>query len=125
MLNAQRRENEPDSKRVKFDEKLSTCSDSDQSGDDSTGLSSPPTQKDTTPTLPVWLERERHRPYFPLFLGSQTVSEKTVPINQFQLQAALDLRVKMLQTPFSPMANPLAQHLYLKAKEAFVQRNLI
>ena len=63
--------------------------------------------------------------FIELFHGAQTVSEKTVPINQFQLQAALDLRVKMLQTPFSAILNPLAQHLYLKAKEAFVQRNLI
>ena len=56
--------------------------------------------------------------FIELFHGAQTVSEKTVPINQFQrsipalnLQAALDLRVKMLQTPFSAILNPLAQHL--------------
>ena len=131
-MGKERQQNEP--KRIKFDsEKLSTCSDSDsQSADDSTGLNSPPTQKESGvaiggSSLPVWLEQERHRPYFPLFLGAAQNADKQAQATLNQYQLALDLRMKMLQqTPFaSPMANPLAQHLYLKAKEAFVQRNFI
>ena len=123
VLNAQRREAESDPKRLKFEQNeqikaLSTCSDSDQSGDDSTGLNSPSNSKETG-NLPVWLEQERNRPYFPLFLG-QTPQINQPVVNSYQL--ALDLRMKLLQTP---LANPLAQHLYLKAKEAFVQRNYL